>query len=399
MLMTFSRRVVASTMFLAAAAALFSAHPAIPDDESAKVPPPPEPSFAPDRDTFWELETSLGSITVRLFTDVAPRHAANVVHLAGLGYYDGLYFHRVIPGFMAQGGGTSPAGRGGPGPSYSLEQERDPGLSHDRAGLVSMVAAGASSDRSHASQFFITLGPARWLDERNTVLGEVVAGMETLRAIERTGSEGGEPAEPIRILRTRISERAARKPPEDPALLQLRAYVRERREAGEVDPAREGWRRQLPPFPELAFTQGRSYLWHLETSLGPITIRFLPDLAPRHVASFLYLAEIGYFDGLTFHRVIPGFMAQGGRAPTVTYPNLRHERAGILSMANTGRANSEGSQFFITFRATRWLDGKHTIFGAVVNGMPTVREIERRGSRSGETSEPLVIERTWGTAE
>ena len=208
-------------------------------------------------------------------------------------------------------------------------------------------------------------------------------------------------------MRVWATEETARKPPEDAALSQLRTYIDEQQKAGKLVPANEGWRRRLPPFPELSFTEGTNYFWHLETSLGLITIRFLTEVAPRHVSSFLYLAEVGYFDGLDFHRVIPNFMAQGGHAPggpgwrlpTLSNPGVRHDRAGIVSMANTGQPNTEGSDFFITFQPTRWLDGKHTIFGEVINGMNTVREMEKRGSGSGEPTEPLLIQRTWITAE
>ena len=101
-------------------------------------------------------------------------------------------------------------------------------------------------------------------------------------------------------------------------------------------------------------------------------------------------------------------MAQGGRAPgggpgytlpTQADPNVRHDRAGLLSMANTGRSNSEDAGFFITFQATPWLDGRHTVFGIVADGMGTVREIERRGQPDGTPTELLRIERTWVTAE
>ena len=133
-------------------------------------------------------------------------------------------------------------------------------------------------------------------------------------------------------------------------------------------------------------------------------MRLRPDVAPMHASSTVYLTALGFYDGLSFHRVIEGFMAQGGcpegtgtRGPGYQYDgefddSVTHNRPGLLSMANAG-PGTDGSQFFLTFVETPWLDGKHTIFGEVEEGMETVSELEKRGSRGGETSEPLRIER------
>jgi cyclophilin family peptidyl-prolyl cis-trans isomerase len=121
-----------------------------------------------------------------------------------------------------------------------------------------------------------------------------------------------------------------------------------------------------------------------------------------HVTSTIFLTKKGFYDGLTFHRVIPGFMAQGGcpfgtgtGGPGYQYDgefNRRdtHDRPYYLSMANSG-PGTDGSQFFITFKAAKHLDGKHTIFGRVVEGQEVVKELEKAGSKSGKTSEPLII--------
>ncbi|KAI1485539.1 cyclophilin-like domain-containing protein [Biscogniauxia mediterranea] len=127
----------------------------------------------------------------------------------------------------------------------------------------------------------------------------------------------------------------------------------------------------------------------LETTMGPITLELYTSHAPRTCANFRELASRGYYDGTVFHRVIPGFMVQGGD-PTGTgrggrsiygeafadeiSPALRHTGAGVLSMANAG-PDTNGSQFFLTLAPTPWLDGKHTIFGRVRAGMPVVRRV------------------------
>ena len=122
-----------------------------------------------------------------------------------------------------------------------------------------------------------------------------------------------------------------------------------------------------------------------DTARGPIRVELLPDQAPLTVANFVNLARRGFYDGLGFHRVIADFMVQGGcpegsgrggpgyRFEDETGNGVRHER-GVLSMANAG-PNTNGSQFFITHVATPWLDGKHTVFGKVVEGMDVVDAI------------------------
>jgi len=116
----------------------------------------------------------------------------------------------------------------------------------------------------------------------------------------------------------------------------------------------------------------------VRTNKGDIKLRLFADKAPMTVANFVNLAKRGYYDGLTFHRVIPDFMIQGGcpqgtgtggpgyRFEDECTPQLRHDKPGKLSMANAG-PGTNGSQFFITHIATPWLDGKHTVFGEVLD--------------------------------
>ncbi|MDA0767318.1 MAG: peptidylprolyl isomerase [Verrucomicrobia bacterium] len=135
----------------------------------------------------------------------------------------------------------------------------------------------------------------------------------------------------------------------------------------------------------------------IKTSKGPIDILMFPEDAPVTCASFLHLASGGYYDGLKFHRVIPNFMIQGG-CPTGTgtggpgykfececKPNRKHDKPGILSMANAG-PNTNGSQFFITHCPTPHLDGKHTVFGEVTSGQDVVDAI-----KAGDKIESITI--------
>ena len=144
------------------------------------------------------------------------------------------------------------------------------------------------------------------------------------------------------------------------------------------------------------------------TSKGDITVELFEDDAPNTVANFIELAEKGFYKGMAFHRVINGFMAQGGcpnskrnamgtpgtGGPGYTFDNeissRRHDSRGILSMANAG-PGTNGSQFFITFAPTPWLNGHHTVFGKITKGMEVLDKIEAVGSQSGRTSEKVLF--------
>jgi cyclophilin family peptidyl-prolyl cis-trans isomerase len=163
------------------------------------------------------------------------------------------------------------------------------------------------------------------------------------------------------------------------------------------------WKLKLTK-PELRqFDSNKEYFWILETNKGAIRIKLMPEVAPMHVTSTIFLTEKGFYDDTIFHRVIPEFMAQGGdpvgdgrHGPGYQYageitPNVKHDRPYLLSMANAG-PGTDGSQFFITFKPTPWLDGKHTIFGEVVEGQDTVKKLEAAGSSpQGTPKEELKI--------
>lgn len=130
--------------------------------------------------------------------------------------------------------------------------------------------------------------------------------------------------------------------------------------------------------PEMEIDLEKTYVARMETEKGEIVIELFADKAPKTVNNFVFLARQGFYDGIIFHRVIANFMAQGGD-PTGTGtggpgykfedefdPSLKHDKPGILSMANAG-PNTNGSQFFITHVPTPWLDNKHSVFGKVSN--------------------------------
>jgi peptidyl-prolyl cis-trans isomerase B (cyclophilin B) len=185
----------------------------------------------------------------------------------------------------------------------------------------------------------------------------------------------------------------------DPAIAAIDKQIAD----AKIDKTNARWKSQLPKPTKVSFTSGKKYIWVLDTNKGVIEILLLADSAPMHVTSTIFLTDLGFYDGVIFHRVIPDFMAQGGDptgngtgGPGYKYDGefggAKHTKPGILSMANAG-PGTDGSQFFITFVPTPFLDGKHTVFGEVSKGMDTVKALEKAGSPSGKTSEKLEIKK------
>lgn len=132
------------------------------------------------------FETSQGNFTVELFEDKAPVTTKNFISLVNKGFYNGLIFHRVIDGFMIQGG--DPKGNGTGGPGYAIKDEFDSSLRHSSAGILSMANAGPNTG---GSQFFITLDATPWLDNKHAVFGKVVEGLDVVQKIGKvkTGAQ------------------------------------------------------------------------------------------------------------------------------------------------------------------------------------------------------------------
>jgi len=154
--------------------------------------------------------------------------------------------------------------------------------------------------------------------------------------------------------------------------------------------------KQYTAYPAMVIDPKKKYTAHFKTEVGDFSIELFADKAPKTVNNFVFLARDGYYDGVTFHRVIKGFMAQGGD-PTGTgmggpgykfadefHKDLRHNSAGILSMANAG-PGTNGSQFFITFGPTPHLDNRHSVFGKVSAGMDVVLSIPERDPQRART--------------
>jgi peptidylprolyl isomerase len=174
-------------------------------------------------------------------------------------------------------------------------------------------------------------------------------------------------------------------------------------------PAPAGQQKSYSAPPPMTIDPNKSYTATFTTPRGDFVVKLRPDLAPQTVNSFVFLAREGFFNGVTWHRVLPNFMAQGGDptgtgtgGPGYTVPDeftdkVKFDKPGILAMANTGQPNSGGSQFFVTTAPADYLDGKYTIFGEVqqgqdiVNGIP-LRDPQENPATPGEQIVEIRIE-------
>ena len=151
------------------------------------------------------FDTSVGNFAVELLEDKAPQTTANFIKLAQSGFYEGTAFHRVIDGFMVQGGDPDGDGTGGPG--YTIKDEFGPGLKHDSPGILSMANAGPDTG---GSQFFITVVPTPWLDGKHAIFGKVSSGYNVVEMISRTPVDARDrPLEPVVINSVVISDKQA----------------------------------------------------------------------------------------------------------------------------------------------------------------------------------------------
>lgn len=341
-----------------------------------KPAPPPRTTFftstLPEselRNKQAVLETSLGTIVIDLLPDAAPNHVAHFITRAREGAYDGTTFHRVIAMGIIQGGDplskdpvqSARYGTGGLGVlRFEASNEK-----HAR-GAVSAVLVPGNRD-SGGSQFFISVTDQAALDGQYTVFGRVAEGMNVTQKISTTPAAGNVPNERIVITKVTIREKPAPIP---------------------------------EPFVSASVGDMTRQRVLLETSQGNITFELFPDRAPNHVRQFLRLAASGVYEGTSFHRVVPGFVIQGGYVTTRKEPlderqqtyvrtlepefnATKHDR-GILSMARGAELNSATSSFFIVLAPADSLDGKYTAFGRVVAGMDVIEKIEVM-PREGET--------------
>jgi len=361
------RRVKAALCIVAVAVSSLSA-------QRRGAPPPPPQKSAPAAPFTTPLSvadmtgkqavvtTAAGTIVIDLRPDLAPNHVGYFMKLAREHAYDGTTFHRIIRMAIVQGGDplskdpakTSLYGTGGLGvlkAEFSAE--------HASRGAVAAVLQPNKPD-SAGSQFFICVSDQLALDGKYTIFGRVAEGIDVAQNISEASADAdGRPNQRIVISDVTIRDTP---PPE------------------------------AEPFANESAAVLAQYRAVLETSLGPITVEFFPDKAPEHVRNFLRLADAGIYDGTAFHRVVRGFVVQAGaintRAPLTEkqrkyvhtlkpeFSDTPHVK-GILSMARGDDPASATTSFFIVTGNAPSLDGKYTVFGRVVDGLPIVDAIEQ----------------------
>ena len=347
--------------------------PQAPTRPPATRPQPARPQ--PPADTFFTstlgpaelqnkqavLDTSLGTIVLDLLPDAAPNHVAHFITRARVGAYDGTIFHRVIANGIIQGGdplSKDPAlsARYGTGGMRELRFEKSDEKMTRGAVAASLVP---NLPDSGGSQFFIVIADQPALDGQYTVFARVAEGLNVAQKISQADADATIPKERIVIGKVTIREKPA-------------------------------------PVPEPFVTETAEELSHyravLETSLGNVIFQFLPDKAPNHVRNFLRLAASEFYDGTAFHRVVKGFVIQGGFLPTRSdtiditqeryirklqpeFNDTPHDK-GIVSMAHGDDPASADTSFFIVTARTTALDGKYTAFGRVVEGIDVVEKLE-----------------------
>jgi len=186
------------------------------------------------------------------------------------------------------------------------------------------------------------------------------------------------------------------------AVAQVDAFIAGKK----IDKTKTSWKTSLPKPELVSFDASKSYFWELKTNKGDMRFKYMPDVAPMHVTNSIYLTRLGFYDGVPFHRVMKDFMAQGGDplgngsgGPGYAFgievkPTVKHDKPGVLSTANTGRPNSDGSQFFIMFKENTGLDGKYSIYGQLVSGQDTLKAMEAVANPGdGPPREKLIIEK------
>ena len=401
-----------------------------------------------------------GTVKIRLFPEYADKGVENFIGLAEKGYYDGLTFHRVINDFMIQGG--DPNGNGSGGESIwggKFDGGTNPHLIH-AAGALAYANSGATS--TNGSQFYIvtgkvctedeinyykesgynisdeaekiytTVGGTPHLDGAYTVFGQVYQGLDIIFDIQKVSTDTGndKPMKDVIIDSVTVDKYDG----ED-----LKWYISD---YDGYDPNATTEQETLPA-EEVAvknFTQpeqGDKIISMNIKDYGEVKFRLFPEYAEKGVENFIGLAEQGYYDGLTFHRVINDFMIQGGDPDGNgtggesmwggdfdggTDPHLIHA-AGAVAYANSGATSTNGSQFYIvtgekyskedlaqyadygynfsdeameiysTAGGTPWLDGGYTIFGQVYDGLDIIFEIqETETDENDKPFEDVIIE-------
>ncbi len=269
----------------------------------------PEMTIDPEKHYYATFKTNRGDVKLQLFADRAPNTVNNFVYLARQGFYDDTSFHRVLDGFMAQGGDPTGSGSGGPG--YTFDDEIFPGLVFDRPGLLAMANSGPSTN---GSQFFVTFAAAEWLDGNHTIFGEVIEGDDVLSRLKRRDPSTapdfvGDTLYTVlieesdsSILPTPSPSPPTATPTPTPTPFAPTSLEGDRPLA------------QLPPLgranyfntpPEMVIDTALTYTATVSTSKGDLVVELYDDLAPIAVNNFVVLSDLGFYDNTPIALVQP----------------------------------------------------------------------------------------------
>ena len=399
---------------------------------------------APEKgDTIIEMKIKdYGTVKFRLFPEYADKGVENFVELAKKGYYDGLKFHRVIQDFMIQGG--DPLGNGTGGESIwgeKFDGGTDPHLIHVSGALAYANSGGTSTDGSqfyvvtgtkysdedldslaksgcvfsdNAKEMYKSVGGAPWLDGNYTVFGQVIDGLDVIFKIQNVSvdPQNSKPYRDVIMESVTVGEYDG----ED-----IRWYISDYDEFDADEIRNSTGKENLSLSNFTAPKEGETIVsMKLKGYDKEVKIKLFPEYAEQGVENFVELAKQGYYNGLTFHRVIKDFMIQGGDPngdgsggesiyekgfDGGTDPHLIHA-AGAVAYANSGGTATNGSQFYIvtgekygdeeisqledagysftdnekeiysTYGGCPWLDGNYTIFGQVFDGLDIVFDVQ-----------------------
>lgn len=352
------------------------------------------------------LKTEKGDIVVELDAKNAPVTTNNFVFLANEGYYDNTTFHRVIPGFMAQGGDPTGTGTGSPG--YTIPDEITQDMHFDRLGLMAMANAGPDTA---GGQFFITYAPAPWLDGNFTIFGEVIDGMDVLSQLTPRDPEKAPDFEGDKLLTVKISEAETSKRPTPTPTPTPYAPDAKNDDHFMADMKPEDRIGYWNAAPESILEPGKIYVANIETDKGVIQVELMPDLAPHNVNNFIVLANNGYYDNTRFFQVIPDadnpdgglIVAIGGDpadtgegTPGYVLDDELSETAfadkGWFGIAQPG-SNQNGGAFFITLKSSPWLSAHFTPLGRVVGGEDVLDKFQPLTPNDNPDEKGVLIKR------
>ncbi|WP_295081508.1 peptidylprolyl isomerase [Ruminococcus sp.] len=417
-------------------------------------------------DTIVEMKIKdYGTVKFRLFPEYADKGVENFVELAKKGYYDGLKFHRVIKDFMIQGGDPNGTGTGGESIwGGRFDGGTDPHLIHVAGALAYANSGSTATDGSqfyvvtgekytdemfaslaekkyffsdNAKKLYKEVGGAPWLDGGYTVFGQVIDGLDVIFKVQNVSvdAQSAMPYKDVIMESVTVGEYDGS---------DIRWYI-EDYDAFDPDEIKKATGRENLTIANFTAPKEGEKIVSLKVKGydKEVKIKLFPEYSEKGVENFVTLAERGYYDGLTFHRVIKDFMIQGGDPngdgtggeciyekgfdDNYTDPHLIHA-AGAVAYANSGSTASNGSQFYIvtgtvypmeqlqgynsegydftdnemevysTNGGAPWLDGSYTVFGQVFDGLDVVFKIQE--TETGNNDKPVddvIIEKVTVT--